>query len=111
VFADQPRLKTAVTVARHGEHQWAVIREHGLAAAPIAMIGGVLGLGPARHVAEMVTQLGAQGPLDDRLLEPTDGGVELLGRQRPLSNELIENLGKESAPAAPQTSTVLVSGA
>jgi hypothetical protein len=39
----------------------------------------------------MVAQLGAQGPLDDRLLEPADGGVELLGRQWPLADELIEN--------------------
>jgi predicted nucleotide-binding protein len=31
------------------------------------MIGGVLGLGPARHITQMVTQLGAQSALDDRL--------------------------------------------
>ena len=93
VFADQPRLETAVPVARHGERQRAVIRQHGLAAAPIAMIRGVFGLGPARHITEMVAQLGAQGPLDDRLLEPADSAVELLGRQWPLAHESIENLG------------------
>ena len=59
VFADQPRLETAVPVARHGEGQRAVIGEDGLATAAIAMIGGVLRLGAAWPVAEMVTQLRA----------------------------------------------------
>jgi hypothetical protein len=46
MFADQPRLETAVPVARHGERQRAVIRQDGLAAAPIAMIVVSSGLVP-----------------------------------------------------------------
>jgi hypothetical protein len=39
-----------------------------------------------------VGHLAAKGPFDDRLLEPADYRVELLWRQRPLPDELIENL-------------------
>ena len=59
----------------------------------------------------MVTQLGAERALDDGLLEPADGGVELLRRQRPLAHKLIENLGREWAPAAPQACAASVCGA
>jgi len=56
------------------------------------MIGDVLGPGAARGIPEMVCQLAAERSLSDRLLESPDGGGELLDRQRPLTDELIENL-------------------
>src|SRR5437879_5898029 len=40
----------------------------------------------------MVRQLAAQRALDYGLLEAANRGVELLGRNRPLANELIKNL-------------------
>src|ERR1043166_9620774 len=36
-------------------------------------------------------QLAAQGALDDRLVESSDSGVELLRRDRALADKLIEN--------------------
>ena len=48
----------------------------------------------------MVRELAAERPLDDRFLESTDGGLELLMRDRPLSDELVENLGRDRASGA-----------
>ena len=57
------------------------------------MIGGVVWLRPAGRVTQMVGELAAQGPLDNRLLEAPDGGLQLLVRYGPLADELVENLG------------------
>jgi hypothetical protein len=40
----------------------------------------------------VVRQLAAERPLDDRFLEPPNGGIELLRTNRALLNELVENL-------------------
>src|SRR5262245_40491287 len=56
------------------------------------MIAGGLRLGPTRRVPQVVRQLAAERALNDRLLEATDGGLELVRRQRPLANKLIKNV-------------------
>ena len=43
----------------------------------------------------MVGQLAAERPLDHRLLEAPDRRLELLVRERPLADELIENLRRD----------------
>ena len=43
----------------------------------------------------MVGQLAAERALDDRLLETPDRGIQLLRRNRPLTNELVENLRRD----------------
>jgi hypothetical protein len=42
----------------------------------------------------MVRQRAAERAVDDRLLKATDRRVELLRRNRPLADELIENVGR-----------------
>jgi hypothetical protein len=56
------------------------------------MIGGFFRLFTTWRVTQVVRQLAAECPLNDRLLESADRRLELLGRDRPLANELIENL-------------------
>src|SRR5262245_55828856 len=56
------------------------------------MIAGGLRLGPTRRVPQVVRQLAAERALNDRLLEATEGGLELVRRQRPLANKLIKNV-------------------
>src|ERR1043165_9911242 len=92
VFADQPRLEGAVAIAGHLDPQRPVIGQHGLAAAPIAVIRGFVGFLAARRVPEMVCQLAPERALDDGLLEAADGRVELLRRDPSLTDELIQNL-------------------
>jgi len=92
VFADQPGLERAFAIARHVQTERAIIGQHRLAAGPIAMIGVVVRPLATRRVAEVMRQLAAQCALDDRLLEPANGRVELLRRNRALAHELVENL-------------------
>ena len=56
------------------------------------MIGRVLGLGAPQGIPQMVRQLPTERPLDDRLLKSAHDRVELLGSQRTLADELIQNL-------------------
>src|SRR6266508_3411910 len=43
----------------------------------------------------MVGELAAERPLDNRFLESADGGLELLVRNGPLVDKLVENLGRD----------------
>ena len=52
----------------------------------------------------MVRQLAAQRALDDGFLEATHGGLELLRGERPLPDELVENLGRDRRQTARQAS-------
>src|SRR5947209_10700930 len=62
--------------------------------APVPLRGFDVSSGfSTQRVAEMVRQLAAERAFDDRFLEPTDRGIELLGRDRALPDELIENFG------------------
>jgi len=45
MLGDQPRLERPLTIARHVDRPRPVIGQDGLAARPIAMIRGVVGLG------------------------------------------------------------------
>jgi hypothetical protein len=51
------------------------------------MIAGVFRLFTTRRVPQVVRQLAAECPLNDRLLESTDRRVEFLRRDRPLAND------------------------
>ena len=67
------------------------------------MIGGVLRLGSAGGIAEVVRQPAAKRALGDGFLESTDSGVELLRRERSRVDELVENLrwnGRQGARQA-----------
>ena len=77
----------------HGNRQWPIVGQNGLAASAVAVIRAILGLGATGGISQAVGELTAQGPLNDRLLKPTDGGLELLVGDRPLTHELIENFG------------------
>lgn len=72
VLADQLRLKGAVAITRHVDRDRSVVRQHRLAARPVAVIGDQLRLRRAGRVAEMVRQLGAERPLDQAFLKRRD---------------------------------------
>ena len=92
VLADQPRLERALAIAGHLDAEGAIVGQHRLAAAPVAVIRAVIRFVATRRIAEVMRQLAAQRALDNRLLEPADGGVELLGGNRAPADKLIENL-------------------
>ena len=50
---------------------------------------------------EYAVQAFAQGALDYRLLESPDGGLELLRRNRPLADEMVENLRRDRLQRRP----------
>ena len=106
VLGDQPRLEGALAIARHLDRQRAIVGQDRLPARPIAMIGRVVRLGAARRIAQVVGQLAAERALDDRLLEAPDRGLELLVGDRPLANELVENLRRDRRQTARQASGV-----
>src|SRR5688500_12609335 len=64
VLGDQLWLKRSRTVARHGDAQRALVGQHRLAAAAVAVVATF-----ALGVRQVQAQLGAQGPLDHGLLE------------------------------------------
>ena len=78
MLGKEPRLEGARAVARHADAERPIVGQHGLAARPIAMIGGVLRLAPATRIPQMVGELAAEGPLDNRFLEPPNRGLYLL---------------------------------
>ena len=88
MFRDQARLEGAFAIARDVDRQRPVVGQHRLVAGPVAMIGRLLGLGATRRVAEVMRQFAAQRPLDDRLLEPPDGGLELLRGEAALGERI-----------------------
>ena len=47
----------------------------------------------------MMRQLGAQGALDQRLLEPPHRRLDVLGREQPVVDELVQDLGRAPASA------------
>ena len=112
VLRDQPRLERPVAIAGHLKGERAVVGQHRLSAGSVAMVGDLSsGFVPPGRIAQVMRQLAAQRALDDQLLEPTDRHVELLGRERPLANESIENLRGNGRQGAPQGSTTSVCGA
>jgi hypothetical protein len=78
MLGNQARLKGPGPIAGHVDGERSVVGQDGLAAGPIAMIRGVLRLDAARRRAQVVGQLAAERALDDRFLEATNGGLELL---------------------------------
>jgi hypothetical protein len=59
------------------------------------MICGELGLRGAGWVAEVVGQLTAERALDQCLLEPPRCGLDFLGRQRAVANNLIKDFCRD----------------
>jgi len=59
------------------------------------MIGRGLGLGFAMPIPQMVRQLGAQRPLDQRFLEPTRRGFDVGRRERAIADNLIEDFSRD----------------
>src|SRR5262249_30427708 len=95
VFANQSRFKCPLAIARDVDRDRTIVGLHGLATRAVAVIGRVVRLHAAGRIAQMVSELATQRPLDQRFLETADGGVELLGREWPLPNGLVENLGRD----------------
>jgi hypothetical protein len=79
-------------VGAHVHRQWPVVGQDRLAARPVSMIRRVVGLGAAGRIAQVMGQLATPRALDNGFLEAANGRLELLGRQRPLADKLIENL-------------------
>ena len=111
VLGDQPRLEGALAIARHVERERAVVGQDRLAARPVAMIRGVLRLGAAGRIAQMMRELAAQRPLDDRFLEPADRRVELLVARAGLGERIDRESRTGLAPRACQASAISVCGA
>lgn len=89
---NQLGLERALTVPRHVDRQRAILGEDRRGPRPVAMTGAALGLTAAGRIPEVVGQLAAEGTFDDGLLEPPNGGIELLGTHRTLPDELVQNL-------------------
>jgi hypothetical protein len=60
VLADQPRLETALAIARHLDGQRAIVGQHRLLAGAVAVIGRLVRRDPAGGVAEVMRQLAAE---------------------------------------------------
>src|SRR5207244_7945710 len=84
-----------LTIPRHLDRQRTVIRQDRFAARAVAMIGDLLRLAPAGRIAEVMGELAAEGALNDGFLEAADRRLQLLVRQRPLPNKLIEDLRQD----------------
>ncbi|MCY1529164.1 hypothetical protein D9M68_642970 [compost metagenome] len=95
VLGDEHRLEAAGTVARHFDAQWPVACQNGLGTPAIALVAAAgLGLAGAAGVAQVVRHLGAQGALDERLLERGCRFVDRLARHGPgdeLVNQFLRN--------------------
>ena len=75
MFAYQLRLERPLAIARDLNRDRPLVGEDGLPAGTIAMIAGELGFCRSGWVAEVVGQLAAQRPLNQRLLEPSRRGL------------------------------------
>lgn len=84
VFGNQDRLEATVAVPRQFNPERAVIRDDGLAAGTVALVGLAFGFGLARRIAQMPVHLGAHRALDDGLVERQHQVLDLGGRHRPL---------------------------
>src|SRR4030095_7625441 len=60
----------------------------------------VVGFRPAWRVTEMVCELATERALDNRFLEATHGGVELLGRDRTLAEKVVQDLARNRCEGA-----------
>jgi hypothetical protein len=89
---DQLRLERARAIPRHRDRHRAVVGQDGLRPRPIAMIGALVGCPSAGRVAQVVRELTAQGPLDQRLLEAAYRSLKLGGGQRTVAHELVKNV-------------------
>jgi hypothetical protein len=89
VLGDEQRLERTIPVARHVDAQRAVLGQHGLATRAVALVAHGLGLDRAIRVAEVMAELGAQGTLDQCLLERHRRGVDGLAGHRP-THELVK---------------------
>ena len=93
MLANELRLERALAVAGNVDAQGADVGQHGLGALAVAVIGSSpFGLGLAGRVAQVVTHLGAQGALKNRLLELLEDAFEFGWRYRPW-DELLKQLG------------------
>ena len=101
VLGDQPRLERALAITRDLNRQRPVVGQDRLAACPVAVIGGGIRSGAAGRVAQMVRELAAQGPLDNRFLEAPDRRVQLLVGNRALADELSRISDGTGAKGAP----------
>ena len=72
-------------VARHLDRHRPVVGQDGLAAAAIPMMGRVGWPGLSRGKPEVLAEFSPQNPVDDRLLEPPGGRLDLGRRERALA--------------------------
>ena len=111
VFANQLRLEGALAVPGDVDRHRAVVRQDGLAAGAIAVIGGELGLSPPRRVAQMVTELGTEGALISAFLNrrgAVSTSAAVSGPSRTIGRECQQGSAPESRRSA---SRALVCGA
>jgi hypothetical protein len=95
VFAYQLRLERPLAIARDLNRDRPLVGEDGLPAGTIAMIAGELGFCRSGWVAEVVGQLAAQRPLNQRLLEPSRRGLDLFGGERTVTDNLIKDFSSD----------------
>ena len=91
MLADQLGLELPGPVPRHVDAQRPVVGEHRLAARAVPLVVGLFRLGLARAVAQVMTQLGLQRPLDQGLLDPAHHVLDSARRHR-TGHHLIESL-------------------
>ena len=68
-FGHDLRLEAAVAVARHLDLDRPILGQHRLGVGPVAVVAGPSAGGIALLITKMVRQLGAQRPLEQRLLQ------------------------------------------
>jgi len=91
VLGDEQRLEAAGSVSWDLDTDRAVVSEHGLTGTAVAVVGALLGTGIARVVSQVMGQLGAQRPLDQRLLEGHRDVLNGLGTHR-ARDELVNEI-------------------
>src|SRR4029453_12908600 len=100
VLRDQARLERPLAIARDVDRERPVVGQDLFAARAVAMIRRVVGFRPAWRVTEMVCELATERALDNRFLEATHGGVELLGRDRALAEKVGQDLARHRCEGA-----------
>src|SRR6185503_10292952 len=93
----------------HRDRDRPLLGHHRLRARPVAVIGGVVGFLAARRIAEMMAELTAEHPLDERLLQPARRRVDVLHRHPHGGAELVQNLVSDGREPLKSASLLCVS--
>ncbi len=91
VLGNELRLERARAIARHLEIQRPVVGEDGFATGAVAVISRRLGFAAPGRIPEMMGQLAAERPLEQRFLEASHRRLDIRGGQRTFAGKMIKD--------------------